>query len=205
MRKLAPFMLAIGALMLCPMAASAQLIRLPNLFARFTDNGDGTVTDNQTGLIWAKTTGELNGVADPSDVRNVNNTYAWCAGSSIACTQSTAPPDGSAFTVFIATLNHNVAVFDGTQPGPISGCFANHCDWRLPTVTELFGIVSDDDPVLGPTQPREYWTSTTLSVDATLALVVDFSEKIANDQEKETELYVRAVRGVAHAPLLSLR
>jgi hypothetical protein len=85
MRKLAPFLLAIGALMLCPIAASAQIIRLPNLLSRFTDNGDGTVTDNQTGLMWAKTTGQLNGVPDPEDVRNVNNPYAFCAGSSVAC------------------------------------------------------------------------------------------------------------------------
>jgi Protein of unknown function (DUF1566) len=91
------------------------------------------------------------------------------------------------------------------QPGPISGCFANHCDWRLPTITEPFGILNDDDALLGPTQPREYWTSTTLSVDATLALVVDFGNESANDQEKQNELYARAVRGVAQASLLSLR
>jgi hypothetical protein len=40
MRKLAPFLLAIGALMLCLIAASAQIIRLPNLLSRFTDNGE---------------------------------------------------------------------------------------------------------------------------------------------------------------------
>lgn len=205
MRNLFIALFCLCAGMLWPSSASAQLIKLPKLLSRFIDNGDGTVTDNQTGLMWAKTTGDLNGAPDPTDARNVNNTYAWCAGSSSGCVNENEPPDGPAFTVFIATLNHSVAKFSGTQPGPISGCFANHCDWRLPTSTELFGIVSAQDPALGPSQPREYWTSTTLSVDDTLALVVDFSGETANDEEKETALYVRAVRGVARASLLLLR
>jgi hypothetical protein len=211
MRKRNLVLLGLCAAMLWPLSASAQLFRLPlpiPLGSRFHDNGDGTVTDNQTGLMWEKKTGESNGTPDPSDVRNVNNTYAWCAASSFDCTDTTDPPDGSAFTVFLATLNHNVAKFNGTQPGPISGCFANHCDWRLPTVTELYGIVKDQDPVLGPIEPHAYWTSTTTLLlgtsDASLAMVVDFGQQVANNGEKPTPEYVRAVRGVARTSLLSL-
>jgi hypothetical protein len=205
MRKVNLVLLGLFAGILWPLTASAQFFKLPIPFtSRYTDNGDGTVTDNQTGLMWEKATGESNGTPDPSDVRNVNNTYAWCASSSFTCTDNTDPPDGSAFTVFLATLNHNVAKFNGTQPGPISGCFANHCDWRLPTVTELIGIVSDQDPVLGPIEPHQYWTSTTLSVDASVAFIVDFGQEVANNQDKPTPSYVRAVRGVPRAPLLSL-
>jgi hypothetical protein len=204
MRTLMLALVGLCAAMLWPMMAAAQMLRLPiPSLSRFTDNGDGTVTDNQTGLIWEKATGESNGPPDPSDVRNVNNTYAWCAGSTFACTDASAPPDGPAYTVFLATLNHNVALFNGTQPGPISGCFANHCDWRLPTVTELYGIVNANDPVLGPIEPREYWTSTTLSVAITVAFVVNFGDETANDAEKANELYVRAVRGVARTSALT--
>ena len=28
---------------------------------RFTDNGDGTITDNQTGLMWTKDAGTIRG------------------------------------------------------------------------------------------------------------------------------------------------
>jgi hypothetical protein len=51
---------------------------------RFHDNGDGTVTDHKTGLMWEKKTGIVgNPVQCTSsgggcpDAHNVNNTYAW--------------------------------------------------------------------------------------------------------------------------------
>lgn len=177
------------------------------LTQRFTDNGDGTVTDHQTGLMWAKTTGALNGTPDPSDVRNVNNTYLWCSGSSTSCTNSNGLADGPAFTDFLATLNSGVARFNGESPGPVSGCFANHCDWRLPTATELFELVELNapgcangsepciDPALGPTQPRLYWSSTTITDEPGLAMVVDFSDGTANDESKNVDGFARAVRG----------
>jgi len=73
---------------------------------RFHDNGDGTITDNQTGLMWEKKD-------DAGGIHDKDNTYTWSTGSPWN-------PDGTAFTAFLATLN--------TPP-----CFAGHCDWRLPT------------------------------------------------------------------------
>src|SRR5213594_2452598 len=70
--------------------ASAASVACPaNTPARFTDKGDGTICDSQTGLMWEKKTGTvgaavscgvLPGCPDPHDV---NNAYTW--------TQNVAP------------------------------------------------------------------------------------------------------------------
>lgn len=71
---------------------------------RFCDNGDGTITDSSTGLMWEKK--DMSG-----GIHDLGNQYSWSSSGSAA--------DGTAFTMFLASLN--------TPP-----CFAGHCDWRLP-------------------------------------------------------------------------
>ena len=45
----------------------------------YTDNGDGTITDNATGLVWEKLD-NFNFVANPSDIHDADNTYnPWTA------------------------------------------------------------------------------------------------------------------------------
>ena len=53
------------------------------------------------------------------------------------CNNPSNPADGTAFTAFLGTLNNGTSS-DGTAT---SGCFAGHCDWRLPAIEELEGIV----------------------------------------------------------------
>jgi hypothetical protein len=85
----------------------------PNL----VDNGDGTITDNRTGLMWEKKD-DAGGIHDKDDVYTLST-----------CANYPCVPDGSAFTVFLADLN--------TPP-----CFAGHCDWRLPTVSGPYAFPS---------------------------------------------------------------
>jgi hypothetical protein len=121
---------------------------------RYVDNGDGTVSDLDTLLIWEKKTTD----GSAHDVRNV---YSWSA------TPGGMAPDGSAFSQFLGALNNCTS--DGGSDVP---AFAGHCDWRLPRVEELRTIVdlgADGcnrfvqpciNPIFGPTRVIAYWTST---------------------------------------------
>jgi hypothetical protein len=152
---------------------------------RFVNNGDGTVTDNQTGLQWEKKT-------DDGGVHDMSNTYTWTNTSDGDYTD----PDGTAFTVFLAALNR-------------PPCFAGHCDWRLPKVNrdgdpaELETILLAPypcvrfpciDPIFGPTAAFTYWSATTIAVNPALAWYVDFFSGGVGFGNKDFDRYVRAVR-----------
>src|SRR6185295_9707627 len=118
----------------------------------------------------------------------------WSTGSPYS-------PDGTVFTDFLYGLN------GGTSPNgaATSGCFAGHCDWRLPIVEELAGIVDPTagdcgsgsgaciNAVFGPTQDDSYWSAT--SSPPSDAWTVDFSSGGVSASGKTNANYVRAVRG----------
>jgi hypothetical protein len=163
----------------------------------FVDNGDGTITDTQTRLIWDKKD-NLDGLANFSDPHDADNTYTWSTSGTVA--------DGTAYTDFLAKLN-NGASTDGGASTAITGCFAGHCDWRLPTIVELQGIVDATqgncgggsgaciDPAFGPTHPDDYWSATTDAGSPARAWFVDFSSGVVDNFRKSSTYYVRAVRG----------
>lgn len=160
----------------------------------YLDNGDGTVSDLNTGLVWEKKD-NLDGSTNPSDPHDADNLYAWSS--------SGTAPDGSAFTAFLFGLN------GGTSPDgvAINGCFVGRCDWRLPTIEELAGIVDETqgtcsggsgpciDPTLGFMQADGYWSATTFSRNTKRAWLVDFSGGDAAEGGKDIGFFVRAVRG----------
>ena len=151
----------------------------------FTDNGDGTVTDNATGLMWEK--------KDASGgIHDKDNTYSWSTG--------TNDMDGTIATIFLATLNGG------------SG-FAGHTDWRVPNVVELhsltnYGAVSPATfsafnticaqmctvTTCNCTQSVHYWTSTTYQNGLTLAWSVYFGDGDTTGIYKTNDNFVRAVR-----------
>jgi len=166
--------------------ADADFIALKLAGERFADNGDGTVIDTETGLQWEKKT-------DDSGIHDKDNTYTWSTGSSYG-------PTGTAFTTFLGTLNNGTSS-DGNT---ISGCFANHCDWRLPTSAELQTILLAPypcgtspciDAAFGSTVASFYWSSTTYSGGPYSAWGVFFSVGNVGGFFKTFLYYVRAVRG----------
>lgn len=155
---------------------------------RYIDNGDSTVTDLNTGLIW-----EMKN--DAGGIHDKDNTYTWSTSGST--------PNGTAFTTFLYALNGQTSEFgDDIQ----SGCFTDHCDWRLPTSPELLAILdgpqgcSGKDPCIddtfGPTVSNPYLTATTASDNSLHIWTVFFgSTAVALDVLKSDPTYVRAVRG----------
>lgn len=148
----------------------------------YTDDGNGTFTDNNTRLMWEEKTGTVGVAPGSPDVHDVNNNYSWSSTGSAA--------DGTVFTDFLATLN--------TPP-----CFANHCDWRLPNITELLRLVDygQFNPAIAPslpgaTQSLFYWSATAYAGDPGDAWVAYLrtGDSALGPKTSSSLVYARAVR-----------
>jgi len=151
----------------------------------YTDNGDGTVTDNQTGLTWEKK-------SDDGSIHDKDNAYTW----------------SDAFSVFIAGLNtanfagHNdwrlpnrfeletLLDLEETNPPVDLTFFSNNC-----------GANSSGNPGClvtncSCTAPLGYWSSTTVLPTPRFAWNVFFYLGGVNFDDKSSTMNpVRAVRG----------
>lgn len=171
----------------------------PDPSPRYVDNGDGTVTDRRTCLVWEQKTGTFSspsicpGGVTCGDPNDVQNSYAW--------TSSGTAFDGAAKTLFIDALN--------------GASFAGHSDWRLPKSggsvffptsepTEFESILlapflCGTSPciaaIFGPTATSDYWSATTYAGSPTSAWYVDFTAGFVNTDFKAAFHFVRAVRG----------
>lgn len=167
--------------------ACADQLALQLSGVRFVDNGDGTVTDVTTGLMWEQKN-------DAGGIHDKDNFYTWSSTGTA--------PDGTVFTVFLGTLNNGTSA-DGIT---ISGCFAGVCDWRLATIAELAGIIDPTqgacgggsgaciDPIFGPASSRD-WSGTTDATFTDYAWAGDFPDGVIDPDSKTLLGGARAVRG----------
>jgi hypothetical protein len=150
---------------------------------RYKDNGDGTVIDKDTGLLWEKKIPATDARCLPKQQSNrdphcVNNLYAW------------SNVDFDTIWDFVEAVN--------------DAGYAGYTDWRVPNVRELLSIADYSgirpaiNPILGPTRDTAgYWTSTTVQANSSLAWVVVFIQGGVARGHKEAPNVdsVRLVRG----------
>jgi hypothetical protein len=190
----------------CPGGETCNLGADPS--PRYVDNGDGTVTDRRTCLVWEQKTGAYDAsqidcsTTTCSDPHEVDNVYAWRldANNDVACDNVGDPPDGGAFTDFLAKLN--------------TAGFAGHADWRLPESegngtsgepAEQESILLSDpcgsgaciDLIFGPSAALFYWSATTFAPGPYQAWGVNLVNGGGGGwiAQKAGDRPVRAVRG----------
>ena len=136
----------------------------------FTDNGDATVSDGATGLMWQQTDDDIK--------RTWQSALDYC----------------------------NALIL------------AEYKDWRLPEITELELIGSDDDSgyrntILDPaidrvafpgTNSADYWAGTTYARDPRRAWVVYFEVDGVGSSHKSNKNYARCVRVHIQFPTINL-
>ena len=186
------------ALANCSAEGDVAVMRLGAWVCRSTlgyvDNGDGTVTDYKTGLMWEQKQdcGVGGGVADLTNARCRGNTYAWSAALPFT------DPTGTLYSDFATKLNGlKESIATGGDP-----CFAGHCDWRIPTVGELQTIqalcpgggLACINVIFGPTQAASYWSSSSFASGPGFAWFVLFNSGNVVGGGKLSNVYARAVR-----------
>lgn len=139
----------------------------------YTDNGDGTVTDNNTGLMWEKK-------SDDGSLHDKDNAFYRWSGN------------GSQETIW--DWLDDVNAEGGTG-------YAGHNDWRIPNRQELESIVDvgrynpSIDPVFGPAVAADYWSSTSYAAPPFGAWGVYFYGGNVYAGDKSSPGCIRAVRG----------
>lgn len=138
---------------------------------RWCDNGDGTITDRTTGLVWLKKADW--GAAYPFWADSIEKINAQDRASSLAA----------------GTIGADLS--DGSIEG----------DWHLPTLSELKSLTIGDDAVttwdpqvFTNVEPTPYWTSTSDSGYPTRANFVHMISGEAGSFNKKTPYHVWPVR-----------
>ncbi len=141
---------------------------------RFTDNGDGTVTDNMTGLIWLK---DADCLENSGGIDKTMGYLTWA----------------NALTWSNNLANGSCGLSDGSAAG----------DWRLPNRKELLSLLDLEtyDPALPSGHPftniqlSKYWSGSALSKYPDSAWYVSFDEGASNGYYKTSAYYVWPVHG----------
>ena len=160
---------------------------------RYQNNGDGTISDLNTGLMWEQ---KIRDIVTAQGNHDVTRTFPW---DSVA----------SSIWDWLEQVNTENGIG-----------LAGFTDWRIPNKKELESIVDagtfnpavdpafNHGPGIGPCKVDEcsltgtgaaglyfYWSSTTRAAGTLSAWAVDFVEGFVSVVPKSNSFFVRAVRG----------
>lgn len=144
-----------------------------------TDNGDGTITDNATLLMWEK-------LSDDGTIHDFNAFHTWYDAINVKIAALNSGGGFAGFTDWrlpnvneLQTLANYSATLPATDAifhtGCTPGCTVTTCSCTTP--------------------PGFYWSSTTLQNSPGQAWGVDFTIGVVTSTGKSGTRYVRAVRG----------
>lgn len=135
-----------------------------------TDIGNGTVLDNNTGLMW-EVKGAPDGISDPLNANDADNTYSW-ADAQTAVDQLNAMNYGG----------HS----DWRLPTPL----------ELDTLLDLSATTGPaiDTTFFPNCKSGNYWTSAPYAADLSMSWYIDFSTGDDGYLANSNSFYVRAVR-----------
>jgi hypothetical protein len=154
----------------------------------YVDNGDGTITDRNTGLIWEKK-------SDDGSLHDKDDLYSWSA-------------NGAEETIWDWLDDLNAAAFAGHRDWRIPNVkeLASLVDYEAtsPAVHPVF----DTGCTAGCTvltcsctaKRANYWTSTSVADESIYAWLVDFNGGAVFSIIRTDHFRVRAVRGGGVAP-----
>jgi hypothetical protein len=152
---------------------------------RFTDNGDGTVTDNLTGLMWLQ------------DANCINTQYPNFDNDGTV-------GDGK------VTWQHALDFVAGINSGAYPNCGAGYTDWRLPNIIELESLINageidvsawlNTQGFINVAGDDDYWSSTSSASYNNRAWRVGFDYSNLVAHHKLSEGYLLPVRGTTSGP-----
>ena len=144
---------------------------------RYTDNGDGTISDHQTGLMWMKCS-----YGQTYDGGDTN-------GDGIICEGSLAFGNWQQAFAWAADSNANVD--------------HGHSDWRLPNIKELGSIVdfgsakpAINQSIFPNTASGPYWSSTPSRANVLQTIYIGFQAGDYGPSDRISNLYLRLVRNL---------
>ena len=144
---------------------------------RYTDNGDGTISDHQTGLMWMQCS-----YGQTYDGNNDDGNQVICEGS---------PAFGNWQQAFAWAADSNANSTYGYN------------DWRLPNIKELGSIVdfgsakpAINQSIFPNTISGPYWTSTPSRANVLQTIFIGFQAGDYGPSDRISNLYIRLVRNL---------
>lgn len=143
----------------------------------FTDNGDGTITDNVTGLMWEK-------LSNDGSSHDVDDVFDWQSALSKKTNALNAQMFAGHNDWRLPNITELQTLADfGSYFPATSSLFHDNC---APGCTVLTCSCMD---------MYHYWSSSTWAGNSTIALVLNMNDGLIYGRDKTLTARVRAVRG----------